>query len=195
MSETTLYENHKFENLKVIGQTLSDYKFIECEFNNCYFEECTLENCTFINCKFNKTNIITLKSKNSESKYSEFQGCNLIGINWNNLLPKGMVAEPIRSIKESLLKYNYFIEMKMQKFDFSKNNILESLFENCDLRESSFKECNLSGTQFGKCNIEKVDFRDTSEYQIDLFTNKMKKAKFSFPEVVSLLSELDIIID
>lgn len=32
-------------------------------------------------------------------------------------------------------------------------------------------------------------------YQINIHTNKLKGAKFSFPEVVSLLSVLDIKID
>lgn len=38
----------------------------------------------------------------------------------------------------------------------------------------------------------KCDFRESTGYEIDINTNMLKDAKFSFPEVVSLLDSLEI---
>ncbi|MEI8366028.1 MAG: hypothetical protein WCF65_06385 [Parachlamydiaceae bacterium] len=40
----------------------------------------------------------------------------------------------------------------------------------------------------------KTDFSQATRYSIDPKTNKIKKAKFSFPEVVGLLNGFDITI-
>ena len=50
----------------------------------------------------------------------------------------------------------------------------------------------------GKSNLrelEKADFRTAFNYSIDPENNRMKKAKFSPPEVVGLLNKYDIEID
>ena len=69
------------------------------------------------------------------------------------------------------------------------------LFDGCQLAEAKFKNCRLSGTQFTGCNLQKADFRGAAGYSIDLATNRLKAARFSFPEVVRLLDGLGIQID
>lgn len=85
--------------------------------------------------------------------------------------------------------------MNLKKFDFSGNIIQESLFEECDLKESNFKNCRLEETQIHNSDIRKADFRDSRGYIIDIPSNKLKQAKFSYPDVVSLLDSLEIEID
>ncbi len=63
--------------------------------------------------------------------------------------------------------------------NFSKKNLEKQSFINC-----SFSSCDLSG----------ADFSSATEYEIDPRTNKIKKAKFSFPDVAGLLRAFDIII-
>lgn len=46
-----------------------------------------------------------------------------------------------------------------------------------------------------QCNMPKADFRGARGYAIDIKNNNLEGAKFSYPEVVSLLSSIDIIID
>lgn len=43
--------------------------------------------------------------------------------------------------------------------------------------------------------MEGADFRGAVEYIIDIKSNRLKGAKFSFPEVVNLLGALEIVID
>lgn len=189
--EEQIIKDQKYQNI-----TKEQSKFIDCTFENCSFEDCTITGCVFVNCKFYKCSIISLTSKHSEMKNASFHKCNLIGIHcWNELLPAGKFAHSIEKLESCCLKYNSFIEMPFRKFDFSGNIIQESAFEECDLQESNFRDCRLEATQFFRCDIRKADFRDAKGYVIDIPSNKLKQARFSFPEVTSLLASLEIKID
>lgn len=189
--EEQLIKDKKYQNI-----TTEHCKFIDCTFENCSFEDCRIVGCAFVNCMFTNCAVISLTSQHSEVKNTVFQKCNLIGIHcWNELLPSGRYAHSIDSLKNCYLKYNSFIEMSFRKFDFSGNIIQESMFEECDLQESNFYDCRLEATQFSRCDIQKADFRDAKGYVIDIPSNKLKQAKFSYPEVISLLDSLGIKID
>ncbi len=190
------YEEQVIKDQKYQDITKEQSKFWDCTFENCSFEDCTIIGCVFANCRFYKCNIISLTSKHSEVKNAIFQQCNFIGIHcWNELLPVGKYAHSIEKLERCYMKYNSFIEMPFRKFDFSGNAIQESSFEKCDLQESNFRGCQLDATQFFRCDIRKADFREAKGYAIDIPSNKIKQAKFSFPEVTSLLSSLEIEID
>jgi len=47
-------------------------------------------------------------------------------------------------------------------------------------------------TVFENTILEKVDFSTSFNYSIDPEMNKIKKAKFSLPEVIGLLNKYDI---
>ena len=117
-----------------------------------------------------------------------------MGVNWSNLLGGGYLI-PIAALHDYQMKYNHFVEINFAKFDFSGNTILASLFADCNLSESRFLECQLDRTEFFRCNLTKADFRNAAGYVVDLQTNKLKDAKFSFPEVINLLQGTGIIID
>ena len=189
------YECEKFENIKSDKSVFEDYEFIDCEFDGCTFDECKLLKCTFSGCQFYRCSFISIQAEYSQMKNCGFIKCNLIGIHWNDFLPAGGIAEPIRKIQDCCLKYNTFIKMNFRKFDFTGSVITESTFEGCNVAESSFRECKLEGTQYNSCDMRKADFRDAAGYQIDIMDNKMKDARFSFPEVIRLFNVLGIKID
>ena len=62
----------------------------------------------------------------------------------------------------------------------------------CDLSQAIFENCDLAGTLFENTILEKTDFRTAYNYSIDPELNKIKKAKFSLPGVLGLLSKYDI---
>ena len=80
-------------------------------------------------------------------------------------------------------------------FDFSKNEIYDSMFAKCNLTECKFKQCKLDRTEFLECDQKKSDFRSASNYQIDIMTCTLIGARFSIPEVLDLLNVLKIKID
>ncbi|WP_411335179.1 pentapeptide repeat-containing protein [Ruminococcus gauvreauii] len=189
------YENRVFKDLKITEKTVEGCEFMECTFDSCTFEDCKIIRNKFIDCQFNSCTVISPRSKYSEMRHSEFTNCNLIGIHWAEFFPVGQIFEPIRRMNNCYLKYNTFIHMNFRKFDFSKNQMENSMFEECNLMECKFRNCRLTATQILKCDIRKADFRDAGGYQIDITTNQLKGAKFSFPEVINLLSQLEITID
>ncbi|MGL4875523.1 MAG: pentapeptide repeat-containing protein [Clostridium sp.] len=65
---------------------------------------------------------------------------------------------------------------------------------NCDLREAKFKDSSLSESIFENTNLSKADFSEAMDYVISPERNKIKKAKFSMPEVLGLLKDFDITI-
>lgn len=188
-------EDQKFEQIKLKDEILEDMEFVDCEFVDCALENCKLIRCTFSNCKFYKCKSVNLQTEYSQIKNAEFSECHLVGLHWSELAPVGKFAEPISKIEDCCLKYNTFTEMDFRKFDFSGSEVSGSTFSDCGLVESNFKQCGLDGTEFLRCDIRKADFREASGYQIDIMSNKMKGARFSFPEVVSLLNVLEIKID
>ena len=83
----------------------------------------------------------------------------------------------------------------MQRASFHKSQIKECYFTGTQLVEADFTSTDLQGSVFHKCKLDKADFRDAKNYEISLQANTAKKAKFSYPDVMSLLKFLDIIID
>lgn len=191
----TYVEERVITDKKLQNSVIEKYEFVDCDFRDCNFEDCKIIGCNFVNCRFYNCTVISLRAEYSAIKNTVFEKCNLIGVHWNDLLPGGRYAFPIQKLKDSFLKYNTFIKMNFTKFDFSGNGIQESAFEECRLSESDFRNCRLEGTQIVGCDIRKADFRESRGYLIDVKSNQMKGARFSFPEAMNLLTSLEIIVD
>jgi uncharacterized protein YjbI with pentapeptide repeats len=78
-----------------------------------------------------------------------------------------------------------FVNCTLHEVDFTEADLTASLFENCDLQR----------TLFANTNLEKADFRTAFNYSIDPELNRIKKARFSMPGVLGLLSKYNIDIE
>lgn len=190
------YEDKEFKNLKFKNKVFEKFRFINCSFVNCTFEDCKLIKTSFSDCSFYKCVISNLKtSGNSQIQDTEFRECQLAGIYWNELLSDSRFADPISKLENCYLKYNTFSDMVFKNFSFSGNTIANSMFAKCQLIECQFNQCKLEGTEFLESNLQKSDFKNATDYQIDIITCNLKDAEFSFPEVVNLLNILKVKID
>ena len=73
----------------------------------------------------------------------------------------------------------------------------EVVMVECDAEDADFREADCTGADFtytdftkslfGKTNLSKANFTDATNYYIDVFLNDIKKAKFTYPEVMNLL--------
>lgn len=97
----------------------------------------------------------------------------------------------IKFIK-SILQTCNFTDLKLKGISFRGSKVREVYFTSTDLQEADFSDVDLLGTLFHQCNLTKSDFRNAKNYGIDIQTNNLKKAKFSFPEAINLLKCLDI---
>lgn len=188
-------ESQEFINIELYGERIDGIRFYDCIFKDCKFEDMTVENCDFLDCTFENSSIVNIHNKNTVIKTVSFYETNLIGVNWSEFVSDMGYSRPIYKIKDSFLKYNTFHEMDLKKNDFSKNVFHDCTFESCDLEETKFKDCDMKNTQIHNSNLKHTDFRGAKDYYIDIESNWLTKAKFSFPEVTNLLESLDIDIE
>lgn len=80
----------------------------------------------------------------------------------------------------------------MKQASFQGCKVRDVYFTETNLTEADFSDADLQGTIFHQCNLTKADFRGAKNYAIDPLSNQIKKAKFSFPEAISLLRSFDI---
>jgi uncharacterized protein YjbI with pentapeptide repeats len=99
------------------------------------------------------------------------------------------------SFENCQLDYSSFVRKKMKKTNFIDCFLKEVDFTEADLTASSFKNCDLSNAVFRQTILEKVDFTTARNYVLDPEVNKIKKAKFSFPDVAGLLTKYNIDIE
>ena len=78
-----------------------------------------------------------------------------------------------------------FRNCNLQEADFTESDIINSVFDNCDLKSAIFDQT----------NIEKVDFTTAYNFNINPEENRVKGAKFSKENVFGLLSSYGIVIE
>ena len=93
------------------------------------------------------------------------------------------------------LNHSVFIGKKLKETSFSGCFINDCDFSNTDLSNANFANSDLRNSTFDKTNLTKADFTKAKNYRLDPEKNTIKKAKFSLPDVVGLLSNYDIEIE
>ena len=184
------YYQEKFTDLNIGKEAIKEIEFEDCEFLNCSFLETEFNRCLFLDCKFENCNISTINLKNSNVTDITFSNCKAIGIDWSK-------AGKIQglSFNDSQINYSNFSFQKLPRTCIKNCEAKELDFSEADLTESIFTGSDLEKTLFHKSNLSGCDFRQAKNYYINPQTNTLKKAKFSQPEVLSLLSGLNITIE
>lgn len=184
------FENTCFEKINRPSINLDEIEFYNCTFSNnilfkgtfknCRFEKCTIKDCDFSLSKFSGSIFID----------TLFNDCKLMGIDWT------LTSKPLRAVfTNCILSDSSFFSLdltgskiancKAHNVDFERTNLSKSDCSSTDFLSSKFSQTNLIG----------ADLRDARNYYINPAVNKIKKAKFSYPEVLTLLSIYDIIIE
>jgi uncharacterized protein YjbI with pentapeptide repeats len=83
------------------------------------------------------------------------------------------------------LKGTQFLECHIRNTHFTQANLSEAVFTGSDLQ----------GSLFHNSDLRKANFQGAQNYSINPLTNNLLKAKFSKPEVMTLLDHLEIVID
>lgn len=88
-----------------------------------------------------------------------------------------------------------FSDLCLKNTDFKKCIIRETHFINTHLSNCNFCDSDLRGTLFHNSKLCHANFVGAINYSIDIKTNQIEHAKFSQPEVLSLLQSIGIIIE
>jgi fluoroquinolone resistance protein len=183
------YEDYCFTGIACQGIELHEVEFFRCRFERCQFLEsvfcrCCFEQCTFVRCDLSVT-------KPSESRFTgvRFLKSKLLGVDWTLANKPATLAFHGCNVNHSTfqrlaLPKLELVECVAREVDFTGANLTKADFTRTDLLGSRFMETNLSGT----------DFSHAINYAIDPTANRLKKAIFTLPEALSLLSAFDIVL-
>ena len=94
-----------------------------------------------------------------------------------------------------MLDLSSFYKRTLRNTSFLSCTLREVDFVEADLSSANFSDSDLFGAVFDNTKLEKADFRTALNYSFNPGANAIKKAKFSLPGVIALLSGYDIVIE
>ena len=186
----TSYYKEKFTGVTYTSQKMEDKEFEDCVFEKCIFIECVFESCRFIDSSFSECSISAPKAFNSQFTNVTFSDSKIMGFDWTK-------AKNVRllTFKRCDISYSNFSYLRLPNLKLLECVAREVNFNGADLSEGVFTKTDFSLSVFSATNLTKADFRTSFNYSIDFKFNTLKKAKFSLPEAISLLSSLDITLE
>jgi fluoroquinolone resistance protein len=175
---------------------VSGCRFEACTFTKCSFREAVFEDCVFQECNFRDCDLSLISLCNCRFNNTRFTDSKIIGVSWvdtNLAQSKSIFAKPVDFIK-CVLNHSIFLGL----------NLSGAKLTHCIAREVSFEESNLSladcsytdfsGSRFLHTVLTKADFTGATNYIIASGLNTLKQTRFSLPEALSILYNLDIIL-
>lgn len=184
-NEDTNYTNRDFAQQIYKGITWEYCIFKECDFSNTKFESCS-----FLECRFENSQLSNITIINSRFNICIFKDSKMIGINWSLV---GFTQS--LEFRQCILDYNIFAQIKMIQTVFDQCRLREADFSESDFKNSTFIDSDLLGTQFNHSDLRNSDFRNAKNYYIDPRSTKIKNAKFSAVDALSLLNAFEVEID
>lgn len=183
LSDHSSYDDENFYELEYSSSVLETI-----EFSYCNFEKCEFTNSSFINCRFHRCKFIDCDLSNAnvfKSRFTDtyFKRSKLVGVNWTAAKGEFMSV----GFFESNISYCNFADLKIPKTKFINCKAIDADFTQCDLSGADFEKSNVLNSKFHNTNLSKARFVETQNYAIDPRYNKIRSAKFSIPQAISLL--------
>ena len=202
LAENEEFENCQFEQLDMANALLNSKYFSSSVFIDCNLSNCNMSESTFNDCKFINSDLSQAQLTNAKLQDITFTKCKLMGINWTALEWRERFSKRKSSFKKRrpfpisfdncILNYSIFIGLDLYAVSFIDSMLKEVGFEDSDLESANFKNTDLTNATFNNTILLKADLSSAKNYTISAYTNKMKGAQFSFPEVMNLVYALDI---
>ncbi len=184
------YYKQTFARFLLSGEAVQSKTFEECIFEDCHFLNCSFEKSRFLSCHFRGCIISVVNLTSCRFIQPVFRKCKVIGIDWTKVT---LLREP--EFYNCKIDFSNFRMLKMPKTKIINCEALEVEFVETDFTDSIFTGTDFEKSRFFKTNLSGTDFRGAKNYSIDITNNTIKKAKFSYPEAISLLNNLDIVIE
>lgn len=187
----TIFEDELFTGLSCSDVDLSDRIFRDCQFVDCDFSGSKLSKCQFSDCEFKQCNFSNAKLYGTKLSESDFIACKMDGIDFTTC------NQMLFSINLNRCKiaFGIFAGLQMSGSNLSGSALTDCLFEETDLSRANLSKCDFQGATFDHTNLTGADLRNATGYSINPNTNKVATARFSYPEVLSLLQPLGIVVE
>jgi uncharacterized protein YjbI with pentapeptide repeats len=186
------YFKRKFVGLDADqDDSLEEVEFTECSFEKCNLSAITFLRCSFMDCRFAKCDLSGITVKDSKFMNVRMTDTKALGINWTAASPFNFTLE----FERCVVDYSVFFGLKIAKFKLEQSRAYEVDFQEAVLQGASFEESDLLGSKFMQTDLRRASFKRAKNYAIHPGFNKLGDTYFSFPEVLSLLKPMGILID
>jgi fluoroquinolone resistance protein len=170
-------EATEFDNCTFTGCHFSSTQFIQCKFHECHFLNCNLSLMTVSKCSFFDT---------------LFEGCKAIGINWTTAnWPNIKLTCPLQ-FNQCIVNDSSFIGLSLREMKMVECKAHDVDFREADFTQADFSHTDFTHSLFSKTLLTEANFAEAINYDINIFQNNVKRAKFTLPEAMNLLQHLDI---
>ncbi|KZN43282.1 pentapeptide repeat-containing protein [Pseudoalteromonas luteoviolacea] len=181
-----------FEGEDFSGEELSSIEFESCTFIGCNFSEVVFNRCNFIDCTFLKCNLSMAKMQYSKFSDVVFRDSKAIGVDWSKIAwPRIVFNSPI-NFYDCMIDDGSFYGLSLPELVLDSCVARRVDFRNGEFRNANFKHTNFSSALFSETNLSGTDFTSATDFDIDIFNNNLKRAKFDRFEAMRLLGSLEI---
>ena len=134
--------------------------------------------------------------KDTSFANTRFAESQLLGINWtqSEWAANSLLSRPV-NFQSCVLNYSTFMGLNLEKVIINHCVAHEVSFEDANLSYTDCTGTDFENSRFARTNLTGADFRRAINYQIDPSINTLKRTKFNLPEAMSLLYNLDIVLD
>jgi uncharacterized protein YjbI with pentapeptide repeats len=176
------------KNDQVFLKEFSACTFIKCAFNESVFQDCKFRDCTFKECDLS---LVSLKGCSFAN--TRFEDSKVIGVNWTETswATAKVIFKPVDFLG-CVINYSNFMGLNLKKVMINKCIAREVSFEDANLTQANCRFTDFMNSRFIRTNLTEADFTGAKNYAIAAGLNTLKKTKFSLPEAMSLLYNLDI---
>ena len=132
--------------------------------------------------------------KIGQSQFTDvtFEQCKLIGVDWTRAMWSQPRLSASLEFNNSVINDSSFFGLTLDEVKLVECKALEVDFRNGRFCRAQFSYTDFTASLFGKTDLSGADFTEAVNYDIDIFDNKLDKAKFTRYEALRLLNGLDI---
>lgn len=184
------YRAATFEKIDAAELALEGLEFDDCVFRDCAFSKAALKRWRLFDCRFEDCDLTAAKLTGGRLRGNSFKNCRAGGVNW-----AGASSLDDLAFEHCLLDHGVFAGAKLPRFSAVDCRLREADFGDAELVGANFSLSDLTAARFARADLSGADLRGAFGYLIDARDTKLKKARFSLPEAVSLLSGLDVVVE
>lgn len=186
------FADETLKSIDASSEIIRDKEFIDCTFDHCTFVETQFDDCIFTDCIFTECDLSLISVKNCRFMGTRFVKSTVIGVNWTFAAWDRKFLMRAIDFEDCNINYNIFIGLKLRKMMIKGCAARGTDFADADVTEADFQKTDFEEARFLHTDLTQVNLVGAKNYQIVPDLNTIKDAKFSLPEAVSLLYNMDI---
>ena len=186
------YFSETYKSIETIRGSFIEVVFENCTFEHCNFSDSRFYKCKFVDCVFTGSNLSNCNVDFSKFLEVTFNESKLVGIDWTKAdWPRFNFTSPLK-FNNCIINDSSFFGLALSELVVEYCKAHDVDFRHGNFTKANFRYTDFTNSLFMKTNIQQADFSEAENYDIDIFNNEIKSARFSRLEAVRLLNCLAI---